>query len=68
MGLCEENSGFQTPVRCLIAVRPGDPFTITGLATTFLKIGVASFLVRAVLALKAGLLFLIFVAIVYVAT
>lgn len=62
------NSGFQTPVRCLIAVRPGDRFTITGLATTFLKIGVASLLVRAVLALGAGLLFLIFVAIVYVAT
>jgi len=61
------NSGFQTPVRCLVAVRPGDRFTITGLAGTFLKIGVASFLVRAVLAAGAMLLFLILAAIVYVA-
>ena len=55
------------PVRCLVAVRPGDRFTITGLAGTFLKIGVASFLVRAVLAVGAMLLFLILAAIVYVA-
>jgi hypothetical protein len=62
------NRSFQTPVRCLIAVRPGDRLTITGLAATFLKIGVASLLVRALLALGAVLLFLIFAAVVYVAT
>jgi hypothetical protein len=61
------NSGFQTPVRCFVAVRPGDRFTITGLAGTFLKIGAASLLVRAVLAAGAMLLFLILAAIVYVA-
>lgn len=65
--MMRRNSGFQTPVRCLVAVRPGDRFTITGLAGTFLKIGVASFLVRAVLAAGAMLLFLILAAIVYVA-
>jgi hypothetical protein len=62
------NSGFRTPVRCLVAVRPGDRFTITGLAVTFLKIGAASLLVRAVLAMGAMLLFMVFVAIVYIAT
>ena len=60
-------SGFQTPVRCFVAVRPGDRFTITGLAGTFLKIGVASLLVRAVVAVGAMLLFLIVAAIVYIA-
>jgi hypothetical protein len=55
------NSGFRTPVPCLIAVRPGDRFTVTGLAGTFLKIGVAGFLVRAVLA-AGGLLLLLIVA------
>jgi len=61
------NSGFQTPVRCFVAVRPGDRFTITGLAGTFLKIGVASLLARAVAAAGAMLLLLIIAAIVYVA-
>jgi hypothetical protein len=61
------NSGFQTPVRCFVAVRPGDRFTITGLAGTFLKIGAASLLARAVAAVGAMLLLLIIAAIVYVA-
>jgi hypothetical protein len=37
-------------------VRPGDRFTIAGLVKTYLKIGVAGFLVRAVLAVGALLL------------
>ena len=61
------NSGFQPPVRCFVAVRPGDRFTITELAGTFLKIGVASLLARAVAAAGAMLLLLIVTAIVYVA-
>jgi hypothetical protein len=56
---------FQTPVRCLIAFRPGDQFTIVGLATTFLKIGLASLLVRALVAAGAILTFLVLAAIVY---
>jgi hypothetical protein len=40
-------------------VRPGDRVTITGLAATYLKIGAASLLVRAVLAVGAILLLLI---------
>ena len=59
------NIGFQTPVRCFIALRPGDQFTITGLAVTFLKVGLAGFLVRAVLAAGAMLTFLILAAIAY---
>jgi hypothetical protein len=65
--MMRRNSGFQTPVRCFVAVRPGDRFTITRLAGTFLKIGVASLLVRAVVAAGAMLLFLIVAAIVYIA-
>jgi hypothetical protein len=61
------NIGFQTPVRCFIALRPGDQFTITGLAVTYLKVGLAGFLVRAVIAVGAMLLFLIVAAIVYIA-
>jgi hypothetical protein len=49
----------------LIAFRPGDQFTISGLATSFLKIGLASLLVRAVLAAGAMLTFLILAATVY---
>ena len=49
----------------MIAFRPGDQFTIVGLATTFLKIGLASLLVRVVLAAGAVLSFLILAAIVY---
>jgi hypothetical protein len=64
--MTHRNSGFQTPVRCFVAVRPGDRFTITGLAGTFLKIGAASLLVRAVLAAAAMLLFLLLAAIMYV--
>jgi hypothetical protein len=63
----QRNSGFRTPIRCLVAVRPGDRFTITGLAGTFLKIGAASLLVRAVLAAGAMLLFLVAAAVVYIA-
>ena len=62
------NGGFRTPVRVLVGVRPGDRFTITGLAGTFFKIGAASLLVRAVLALGSLLLFLVLAAILYVAT
>jgi hypothetical protein len=51
----------------LVAVRPGDRFTITGLAGAFLKIGAASLLVRAVLAAGAMLLFLVIAAVVYIA-
>ena len=58
--------GFQTPVRCLIVFRPGHQFTITGLAATFLKICLASLLVRAVLVAGAMLTFLVLAAIVYV--
>ncbi len=58
--------GFHTPVRCLIAVRPGDRITVTGLAGTFLKIGAAGLLVRAVLALAGILAMLTLAAIVYV--
>ena len=61
------NSGFQTPVRCLVAVRPGDRFTITGLAGTFLKIGAARLLVRAVVSAALMTLFLILAAIAYMA-
>jgi len=61
------NSGFQTPVRCLVAVRPGDRLTITGLAGTFLKIGAASLLARAAIALGFMLLLLIVAAILYLA-
>jgi hypothetical protein len=43
----------------VVVVRPGDRFTITGLAATFLKIGAASLLVRAVLAAGALLLLLL---------
>lgn len=59
------SSGFRTPVRCLVAVRPGDRFTITGLAGTFLKIGAASLLVRAVLGLGAMLLLGVIFGIMY---
>jgi hypothetical protein len=58
---------FQTPVRCFVAVRPGDRFTITGLAGTFLKIGAASLLVRAVFAVGAVLIFVMLAAIACVA-
>lgn len=47
----------------MVVVRPGDRFTIAGLAGTFLKIGVATLWVRAVLALGAILLFLLLFAI-----
>ena len=57
------NGGFRTPVPCFIAVRPGDRLSIIGLAGTFLKIGVASFLVRASLAACTMLLLLVLVAI-----
>jgi hypothetical protein len=63
--MTRRNVRFQTPVRCFIAVRPGDRFTIVGLATTFLKIGLASLLVRAVFAAGAALTFLVLAAIVY---
>jgi hypothetical protein len=56
------SSGFRTPVRSVVVVRPGDRFTVTGLATTFLKIGAASLLVRAVLAIGALVLFLVVAA------
>jgi hypothetical protein len=56
---------FQTPVRCLIAFRPSDQFSVVGLATTFLKIGLASLLVRALFAAGAILTFLVLAAIVY---
>lgn len=52
-------------MRCLVAVRPGDRFTITGLAGTFLKIGAASLLVRAVLGLGAMLLLGVIFGIMY---
>jgi hypothetical protein len=65
--MIRRNSGFQTPVRCLVAVRPGDRFTITGLAGTFLKVGAASLLARAVVAAGAMLLVLVLMAIAYVA-
>jgi len=58
-------SGFRTPIRSVVVVRPGDRFTITGLAGTFLKIGAASLLVRALLAVGAMLLFVILAAIMY---
>jgi hypothetical protein len=57
------SSGFRTPIRSVVVVRPGDRFTITGLAATFLKIGAASLLVRAVLAIGALLLLLLAAAI-----
>jgi hypothetical protein len=63
--MMRRNSGFRTPVRCFVAVRPGDRFTITGLAGTFLRIGLASLLVRAVQALGLMLLFLVLVTVVY---
>ncbi len=59
-------SGLQIPVRCLVAVRPADRFTVTGLAATFLKIVAAGLLVRTVLAAAALLLFLILAGIAYV--
>lgn len=59
------SSGFRTPIRSVVVVRPGDRFTIAGLAGTFLKIGAASLLVRAVLAVGAMLLFAILAAIMY---
>lgn len=65
--MMRRSSGFQTPVRCLVAVRPGDRLTITGLAGTFLKIGAASLLARAVIALGFMLLLLIVAAILYLA-
>jgi hypothetical protein len=37
---------YNSPVRCFVAVRPRDRFTVTGLAATFLKILAAGFLVR----------------------
>jgi hypothetical protein len=49
----------------VVIVRPGDRFTITGLAGTYLKIGVASLLVRAVLAVGAILLLVILAAAMY---
>jgi hypothetical protein len=49
----------------VVVVRPGDRFTITGLAATYLKVGAASLLVRAVLALGALLLFLAVAAVMY---
>jgi len=51
----------------LLAIRPGDRLTVTGLAGTFLKIGAADLLARAVLAGGTMLLLLILAAIVYVA-
>jgi hypothetical protein len=65
--MTQRNSGFRTPVRCLVAVRPGDHFTITGLTGTFLKIGAASLLARAAVAAGTMLLVLILMAIAYVA-
>ena len=65
--MMRRNSGFPAPVRCLLAIRPGDRLTVTGLAGTFLKIGAADLLARAVLAGGTMLLLLILAAIVYVA-
>jgi hypothetical protein len=65
--MMRRNCGFRTPVRCFVAVRPGDRLTVTGLAGTFLKIVAASLLVRALFAAGAMLIFLILGAIVYVA-
>lgn len=58
----QRSGGFRTPVRCLVAVRPGDRFTVTGLAGTVLKIGAASLLVRAVLAVGGMLVVLVLAA------
>jgi hypothetical protein len=49
----------------LVAVRPGDRFTITGLAGTFLKIGAASLLVRMVVAMISFFLILVLAALAY---
>jgi hypothetical protein len=63
-----QNRGFVLPVRCLVAIRPGDRFTIAGLAKILLKVGAASLLVRAVLALAGMLLLLVLVAVAYVSS
>ena len=59
------NSGFRTPIRSVVVVRPSDRFTVLGLAGTFLKIGAASLLVRAVLAAGALLLVVVLAGILY---
>jgi hypothetical protein len=49
------SGGFQPPVRSVLIVRPGDKFSIAGIAATFLKIGAANLLVRAVMVVGAVL-------------